>query len=552
MNQEDGKSGAESEEQELAPQDVAALRSFVFARGEEEGAKTLNVLDFKPLREILPPEKFTGAERIISAFATPIKRTTKVGKEISRPAKLLICGGFVRDALLEQEPHDIDFATSATVDEAETLLQTVFKKELEEKKVSIDQTGKQFGVLRVRFRNGDKGDEEYEIASFRQDSYEGDGRRPDSVTSVRFAGHDADRRDFTINSLFYDPNNGRVFDFTGGLDDIKEKRLRFVGEAGKRIEEDSLRMLRYVRFLAKTGFSSDPEANEAIKSRAERVKTLSSERLTGNMGELRKLFAEGNIGASLKTLKELNLLREIMPEVEALDSALQGPPYHMEGSVFEHTALLCDHLSKDAPFTLALGAIMHDIAKPEHREEKIVDGKTKVSFIGHEEAGVSKAKPILERLKISNKEQETILWLIENHLRVSHLHEMRVSAAQELLAHEGFDQLLALFEADSRASVSDDPEITALHERVLVATRERMSALRKQASEQSGPQEKLIKLFNGPVFMGRFKEIRGVELEGPARGKLQKAFKQALIEGGVVDETTAREVLDKLIKEFEL
>src|SRR3989344_2535684 len=549
MNQEAGKNGAEGEEQELAPQDVAGLRSFVFARGEKEGAKTLNVLDFKPLHEILPPEKFIGAERIISAFATPIKRTTKVGKEISRPAKLLICGGFVRDALVEQEPHDIDFATSATGEEAKALLRETFKDEIESGKVWMDMTGEQYGVLRVRFREIG---EEYEIASFRQDSNEGDGRRPDSVTSVRFAGHDADRRDFTINSLFYDPNNGRVFDFTGGLDDIKEKRLRFVGEAGKRIEEDSLRMLRYVRFLAKTGFSSDPEANEAIKSRAERVKTLSSERLTGNMGELRKLFAEGNIGASLKTLKELNLLREIMPEVEALDSALQGPPYHMEGSVFEHTALLCDHLSKDAPFTLALGAIIHDIAKPEHREEKIVDGKTKVSFIGHEEAGVSKAKPILERLKISNKEQETILWLIENHLRVSHLHEMRVSAAQELLAHEGFDQLLALFEADSRASVSDDPEITALHERVLVATRERMSALRKQASEQSGPQEKLIKLFNGPVFMGRFKEIRGVELEGPARGKLQKAFKQALIEGGVVDETTAREVLVKLIKEFEL
>ena len=126
--------------QKLAPQDVAGLRSFVFARGEKEGAKTLNVLDFKPLHEILPPEKFIGAERIISAFATPIKRTTKVGKEISRPAKLLICGGFVRDALLEQEPHDIDFATSATGEEAKALLRETFKDEIESGKVWMDMT----------------------------------------------------------------------------------------------------------------------------------------------------------------------------------------------------------------------------------------------------------------------------------------------------------------------------------------------------------------------------------------------------------------------------
>ncbi|HEY4483456.1 MAG TPA: CCA tRNA nucleotidyltransferase [Candidatus Paceibacterota bacterium] len=549
MNQEAGKNGAEGEEQELAPQDVAGLRSFVFARGEKEGAKTLNVLDFKPLHEILPPEKFIGAERIISAFATPIKRTTKVGKEISRPAKLLICGGFVRDALLEQEPHDIDFATSATGEEAKALLRETFKDEIESGKVWMDMTGEQYGVLRVRFREIG---EEYEIASFRQDSNEGDGRRPDSVTSVRFAGHDADRRDFTINSLFYDPNNGRVFDFTGGLDDIKEKRLRFVGEAGKRIEEDSLRMLRYTRFLAKTGFSSDPQACEAIRSRAERVKTLSPERLTGNTGELRKLFAEGKIGASLRTLKELNLLREIMPEVEALDSALQGPPYHMEGSVFEHTDILCDQLPKDAPFTLALAGIMHDIAKPECREEKIMDGKTKVSFIGHEEAGVEKARPILERLKISKAEQETILWLIKNHLRIAGFHELRKFNALELLAHPAFDQLLALREADTAAALADDPKIAAEHERVLTAIRERRDLLRKQVSEQSGPQEKLLKLINGPVFIGRFKEIRGGELEGPARGKLQKAFKQALIEGGVVEESVAREVLDKTIREFEL
>lgn len=168
----------------------------------------------------------------------------------------VLAGGCVRDELLGKEPKDFDVATSATPDEIEQL----FERSI--------PTGKHFGVITVVIDGVST-----EIATFRGDSKDSDGRRPDSVRFFTEAGiesmrRDAERRDLTINAMFKDPISNEIFDFFGGREDINSRVLRAVGNPEERIIEDRLRMLRAIRFAAVLQFSLDESMLTAIKRNA--------------------------------------------------------------------------------------------------------------------------------------------------------------------------------------------------------------------------------------------------------------------------------------------
>lgn len=161
---------------------------------------------------------------------------------------LFVVGGSVRDFLLNKPQKDIDLATNATPDESVEVLKGHFE---------LDLHGKSFAVVMVKINTMN---EPIEIASFREDS---SGRKPEVKVGVTIHD-DVKRRDLTINALFFDISKNKIIDFIDGKKDIKEKTIRFVGDAKERISEDKLRVLRAIRFACTLGFSMHSSTIKAL------------------------------------------------------------------------------------------------------------------------------------------------------------------------------------------------------------------------------------------------------------------------------------------------
>jgi poly(A) polymerase len=199
-------------------------------------------------------------------------------------------GGCVRDTLLKLNPKDWDIATDAQPNRVRQLFP------------NTQAVGAVFGVILVRQNKS-----VVEVATFRADGVYVDGRRP---TSVRFtsAEEDARRRDFTINGLFLDPIENRVIDYVNGREDLAAKRIRAIGAPAERFAEDHLRLLRAVRFAARFGFEIEPATAAAISDLADRVKTVSPERVGE---ELRLMLTAATRNTAWRLLWRLRLAPEI-------------------------------------------------------------------------------------------------------------------------------------------------------------------------------------------------------------------------------------------------
>lgn len=230
-----------------------------------------------------------------------VKRLREAGHEA------YFAGGCVRDMLLGGQPKDYDVATDAPP----TRVREIF--------FNTQAVGAAFGVILVRI-----GSSVIEVATFRSDGQYLDGRHP---SEVRFttAEEDARRRDFTINGLFLDPLSGQVIDFVAGQEDLRAARIRAIGDPGARIGEDSLRLLRAVRFSARFSFPIEPVTFEAIRSRADQLRRISPERIAE---ELRLMLCPRSRDAAWRLLWELGLIHEIFRFLPAVHrSAVGSSPF---------------------------------------------------------------------------------------------------------------------------------------------------------------------------------------------------------------------------------
>lgn len=241
----------------------------------------------------------------------------------------LWAGGCVRDELLGGHPKDYDVATSA-------LPQQVREVFGQRRTLAL---GAAFGVISVL---GPKEAGQVEVATFRRDAGYTDGRRPDHVT-FSIAEEDAQRRDFTINGLFYDPLSGRVIDYVGGVDDLRARVVRAIRNPHERFAEDKLRMLRAVRFTATFGFELEAQTLAAIKTHAREVVVVSAERIAA---EMRRMLCHVQRSLAAKLLRDTGLLEVIWPESGSL-SAEQ----------WRDTLLVLRHLDGPA-FGTALAALV--------------------------------------------------------------------------------------------------------------------------------------------------------------------------------------------------
>jgi len=341
-----------------------------------------------------------------------------------------LAGGCVRDRLLGREPQDYDVATSAPPE----AVQGLFPRTI--------PVGAQFGVILVVERGA-----RFEVATFRSDDAYVDGRRPSAV-HFGSAQDDACRRDFTINALFEDPLTGEIHDFVAGVADLRAGVIRAIGDATARIAEDRLRMLRAVRFAARLGFRIDPATRAAVVAAAPTLPDMAAERIGD---EVVKILTEGSARRGFELLDATGLLPVVLPEVARMHGVAQSPDHHPEGDVWEHTLLLLDQLAPRVPETLALGALLHDVAKPLCAGRK----GDRITFYGHPTAGATLAVEICQRLRRSRATWERVDYLVRHHLRLVQAPEMRLATLKKMLGEDGFPELSRLARLDALASSGD-------------------------------------------------------------------------------------------------
>lgn len=342
--------------------------------------------------------------------------------------KAYFAGGCVRDKLLGKTPHDFDIASSARPDE----IQALFPRTV--------AVGAQFGVIVVLMDGQD-----FQIATFRTDGAYIDGRRPLEVSFTTAEG-DAERRDFTINGLFYDPIEERVLDFVGGEKDLQRRVVRAIGEARARFAEDKLRLLRAVRFATVLDFEIEEGTWQAVQESAAEINCVSAERIRE---ELVKIFVSPQRVRGLDLLDASGLLEQILPEMITLKGCEQPPEFHPEGDVYVHTRLMLSLLPEVVSAPLVLSVLFHDLGKPPTMKE---DETGRIRFNGHESVSAHITERIMRRLRFSNEEIEATVEMVQNHMVFKDVKNMRVARLKRFMARPTFTEELELHRVDCQGS----------------------------------------------------------------------------------------------------
>ncbi len=383
----------------------------------------------------------------------------------------LWAGGCVRDQLLGLEPKDYDVATDARPEE----IQALFGKR---KTLAI---GAAFGVIGVL---AGRGREPVEVATFRADGAYLDGRHPQSVFFTT-AEQDAQRRDFTINGLFYDPLANKVIDYVDGQADLAAGIVRAIGTPRDRFTEDKLRMLRAVRIAATFDFRIETATLKAIQEMSVQVTAVSAERIGA---ELERVLVHPQRAVGLELLHESGLLQPLLPEL-ANEAANNTPTWQSTLEIVQR--LESENLST------ALAALLHKVCGPRQ-----------VASCGR-------------RFRWSNKQIELAVWLVKNLATVQEANTLRWPKLQRVLVEEGAQELIALARAvfgSAHAGVKHCVERMAL-----------------PAAQLNPP----------PLITGDDLVSRGMD-PGPHFGSLLTAVRDAQLEGQIASADEAWELIVNL------
>ncbi|MBR2508566.1 MAG: CCA tRNA nucleotidyltransferase [Lentisphaeria bacterium] len=336
-------------------------------------------------------------------------------------------GGFVRNLLLGKACKDIDIAS------------TMIPSDMLKIFPGAQSAGASFGVLIVKSEGF-----HFEVATAREERLYMDGRHPEKVQYTKDFKTDSERRDFTVNAMFYDPENMEIIDFHNGINDLQKGILRTVGDSTRRFQEDYLRMLRAIRFSAAYDLKIAPETWQSIKENAHLCLKIAPERIRQ---ELDLMFSSKNAFKAFELLDRSSILQILLPEVHILHTVEQPANFHPEGDVFKHTLLMLKRMAYPSA-DLAWSIILHDIGKKPcfFRDHK------GIHFFGHEAKGAVMAEEILTRLSFSNNRKKLISTLVKDHMRFVQVKNMRLATLRKLLAREDLKLLMELNRLDSVCS----------------------------------------------------------------------------------------------------
>ncbi len=333
-----------------------------------------------------------------------------------------LVGGFVRDSIMQKNADDADFATNASPEE----MLSVFRD------YRTLTTGLKHGTVTVIINH-----KPFEITTYRTEKGYSDCRHPDEVAFAEKIEDDLSRRDFTVNSIAYNPSRGYVDPF-GGCKDIANKIIRCVGEAKKRFSEDSLRILRALRFASVLGFAIEAETEKAMYECRSLLNHISKERV---FTEISKMLCGKNIREIL--LKYSDILAVVLPEIKDM-KGFQQHNFHHIYDVLEHTAVVVE----SAPTVPALrfAALFHDCGKPDCFS---LDKDGVGHFYSHASISAKKADEALLRLRCDNKTREKTVKLIKLHDAPIEENEIVIKKKLSKYGEDLFFDLIELKRADT-------------------------------------------------------------------------------------------------------
>jgi tRNA nucleotidyltransferase (CCA-adding enzyme) len=357
----------------------------------------------------------------------------------SQGKRAWVVGGCVRDLLLGRVANDWDVATDARPDE----LLRIFPRAI--------PTGIEHGTVTVV-----KEGHHYEVTTLRGEGTYTDGRRPDWVRFVDDITADLARRDFTVNAIAVDPQDGKLIDPFHGRADLERGLLCAVGDARERFSEDGLRVLRAARFVATLELTLDPATEAAIRPTLDTFRKVAGERVRD---EWLKAMKARRPSRAFEVMRRTGILEVTCPELlEGVD--MEQNKWHAF-DVWRH-GLECMDACEGDP-VLRVAALLHDVGKPRTRtwSDKTKDW----TFYEHERVGAEIAEPIAARLRFSNEERARIVALVRHHL-FHYSDEWTDAAVRRWIRRVGpdrLDDLYRLNEGDVRGKGRDfDADLQAL------------------------------------------------------------------------------------------
>lgn len=356
---------------------------------------------------------------------------------------LYIVWGFCREKILGIQilETDIDLTTDALPNEVQKITKCIW------------HIWKKYGTQLIIDNS-----QSYEITTFRSDIGILNNRKPVNVTFTTDLIQDSLRRDFTCNAIYLDPITNDFIDPQWWISDLKNKILRFVWNPKTRIQEDALRILRFIRFKNKYCLTA-AENNyfQIMKEHISLLKNISRERIKD---ELDKILLWNNNIQALKDLKEIWFFTIYLEELEK-QSDTPGNSHHLEWDVWTHTLMTIEYLNnmklpveKNHQLDLYWTLLLHDVTKPICYSQ---DTKWEWHYYGHEKSGAQYFKnTICKQLSFSKKSIKKISWIIENHLRIFKVFEMKALKSRTLMMHEFWPDLMIVWEADHMGRIPAD------------------------------------------------------------------------------------------------
>ncbi len=402
-----------------------------------------------------------------------------------------LVGGCVRDYLLGQPSHDEDICSSLLPDEIQSLF------------ADLPQTdqGLKHGTVGIILDG-----RLYEVTTYRQDGSYSDHRRPDQVTFTRSLEADLARRDFTINAMAMGLQ-GEVIDPFGGQADLKAGLVRAVGDPWRRFEEDSLRLMRAVRFANRLGFQLEPQTEQALREQASLLSAISAERLAE---EFLKILDDNPEGVTW--LHDLGLLPYAYPELELCFNCPQETPFHLY-DVGRHSVAAAQ-AGEGRVFRLA--ALLHDLGKP---AAKTYDDQGRAHFYDHAKISADLAAPLLKRFFLPREDRQLIVALVRWHDMIS-----KRPAKLARLVRDLPESFWALFFQLKRADIEAQSELDRESKLRLVEEQEeiidRFLAGPHRLEDLAVNGQDLLELgYRGPEIGAALEEILRFVMEKPSRNK---------------------------------